>query len=230
MKIFPAVTTIFDWRSKLKEVKELNLKEVALFLTCANYEERQEIYDFLKETKIEKVPFAHIRTDMQMEEMEYLIKIYHTEVFNIHTKREYQYPADYEKYKKMIYIENTYEPFDEKEIKDFAGICLDVAHLENSRIFKPELYNHNIKVIEKYGCGCNHISPTKNFSLYDVKKEDESENWNAHVLDNLSQLDYLKSYPKKYFGKLAAIEMENSIKDQLKARDYMLKLLGQAAS
>lgn len=225
MKILPAVTTIFDWLSKLKEIKELNLKETALFLTCANPKERQEIYEFLKKTKIKKVPFVHIRTDMQMEEMDYLIKNYHTEAFNIHTKREYQYPADFEKYRKIIYIENTYEPFDEKEIKDFAGICLDTGHLENSRLFRPDMYKHNIKLIEKYGCGCNHIGPAKNFSILLRKEVKYPLREHPHFLKNLNELDYLKKYPTEYFGKFIALEMENTIKDQLEARDYILKLL-----
>lgn len=218
----PAITTIFDWRDKIKEVKELGLEEVSLFLTCVDFKERQELYSLLKNTKISKVPFVHLRSDIAKDEMDYLIKNYRTEVFNTHTKREYPYSPDYEQYKNMTYIENTHEPFDEEELREFAGICLDFAHLENSKVFRQDMYEHNLKMIEKYGCGCSHISPAKNFSLFDKKKA-YPKNWHPHILEDLSELDYLKNYPVKYFGKFAALEMENSIKEQLEAKDYIIK-------
>ena len=44
MQFLPAITTKTKsaWRDKVEEVKELKLKEVALFLTCLNQEERKE--------------------------------------------------------------------------------------------------------------------------------------------------------------------------------------------
>lgn len=226
MEILPSITTIFDWRGKVKEVQELGLKEVSFFLTCLNPKERQEFYLLLKNSKIERIPFVHIKSDVSKDELDYLIKNYQTEAFNTHTKREYPYHPNYKEYSKMTYIENTYEPFDEKELKEFAGICLDLSHLENSRLFRPSLYKHNVKVVEKYGCGCNHIGPTKNFSIFDktgtVKYPREKH---PHTLEKLSELDYLKQYPARYFGKFIALEMENSIKEQLRAIDYIVNML-----
>lgn len=224
MKILPAITTIFDWRSKLKEIKALNLREIALFLTCVNFKERQEMYSLLKETKVERIPFIHIRSDMVKDEFDYLIKNYKTKIFNIHTKREYPYPKDYKKYKNMIYIENTYNPLDEKEFREFAGICLDFGHLESDRLFRQDVYEHNVKLIDKFGCGCNHISPIKNTPSLDRETEKFPRDRHPHTLKKLSELDYLKRYPVKYFGKFVALEMENSIKEQLEARDYIIKL------
>ena len=106
--------------------------------------------------------------------------------------------------------------------KKFAGICLDLAHLESSRVFRPETYKHNIKIIEKYPCGCNHIGPSKNYSLFD-KKERKEEN-HHHFLNNLSQMDYLKKYPQKYFSSFIALEVGNSIKEQLKIIDHIKSL------
>ncbi|MBI2450663.1 MAG: hypothetical protein HYV47_03990 [Candidatus Nealsonbacteria bacterium] len=220
MEILPAITTIFDWQSKVEEIKKIGLEEVALFPTCLNPRERGKLYDLLKGTKIKKIPFVHLRSDMAKDEIYYLIKNYHTRVFNMHTKREYPYPPDCQEYRDMIYIENTYDPFDEKEIQEFAGICLDFAHLANSKIFKSDMYSHNIKLIEKYGCGCNHVAPAKNYSIFE-KEVKLSEGQHAHILDNLSELDYLKEFPKKYFGKFVALELENSIKEQLEAKNYI---------
>lgn len=230
MKILPSITTIFDWREKVKEVKELRLKEVNLFLTCVNSKERAELYELLKKTKVEKIPFVHIRSDMTKDELDYLIKNYHTQAFNIHTKREFPYPHDYKQYRGMIYIENVYESLDEDEIKEFAGVCLDLAHLEDDRLFNPRFYERNVEIIEKYGCGCNHIAPVKNSSFLSkgevsVGEKKYPKNKHPHFLEDLSELDYLKRYPARYFGKFVALEMENSIKEQLEARDYISKLL-----
>lgn len=225
MQILPAITTIFDWRSKVKEVGELGLSEVSLFLTCLNFKERQEMYSLLKTTKIQRIPFAHIRTDMTKSELDYLIKNYGTQAFNIHTKREFPYPENCEKYKKMIYIENTYFPLDKEELREFGGICLDLSHLESDRLFRPETYRHNINLIDEFGCGCNHIGPAKKSSSLNKKVEDYPRERHHHTLKKLSELDYLKKYPKKYFGKFASLEMENSIGEQLEAKDYILKLL-----
>lgn len=226
MKILPAITTIFDWREKIEEVKSLGLEEVALFLTFVNPKERQEIFNLLKSAKVSSIPFVHLRSDHLPGELDYLIKNYHTKVFNIHTKKEYPYPADYEQYKDMIYIENTYEPLDEEEVEEFAGICLDLSHLESDRLFRPAIYKHNIGMIEKYGCGCNHIGPAKNnFSLIERREIKYLKNQHPHFLKNLSELDYLRNYPKNYFSEFAALEMENDIKEQLEAKDYISEFL-----
>jgi hypothetical protein len=36
-------------------------------------------------------------------------------------------------------------------------------------------------------------------------------------------MDYLKKYPKRYFSQFIAIELGNTIKQQLKVRDYIMK-------
>ena len=225
MKILPTITTITlgAWKEKVKEVKKLKIKEIALFLTSLKQEERKELYQLLKETSVERIPFVHLRSDMEMWELDYLVDNYQTKVFNAHSEKKFPLSYNLDKYRNIIYIENTYDPLDEKEIKEFAGICLDLSHLENDRIFRQEKYRHNIELIEKYPCGCSHISPGKNFATLNKKNKSWPED--PHDLKNLSELDYLKRYPLKYFGGFVAIEMENSIKEQLKIKDYIMNLL-----
>jgi hypothetical protein len=71
-KIFLSLTTITPgaWREKIAEAKKLELREIALFLTCLNPPAKQELYESLKKTKIEKIPFVHLRSDMALQEME----------------------------------------------------------------------------------------------------------------------------------------------------------------
>lgn len=223
-KILPSITTINGslWKDKIKEVKELKLREVFLFLTSVEEKERKQIYELLKKTNVKKIPLVHIREDMNLWELDYLVKEYGTEAFNIHNLREYPLLYDYSKYKNIIYIENTILPLKEEEIKEFAGICLDLSHLEGSRKMRKDVYENDIKIIEKYPIGCNHISGVeKDFS----SKKIHTPVYDKHFIDCFSELDYLKKYPKKYFSNLIAIELENEIREQLKAREYIINLL-----
>ena len=219
MKILPAVTTITPkaWKDKIKEVKELKLKEVYLFPTCLKQKERKELYETIEKTSIERIPFVHLRSDMELWELDYLTENYKTKVFNTHSQKEYPLANNLDKYKDFIYIENTYAPLDEEEIKEFAGICLDFSHLENDRVFHPEKYRHNVSLIEKCSAGCNHISAVK------PSKEASVLEYDNHYLKDLSELDYLKKYPLKYFSQYIAIELENTIEQQLEAIAYIKK-------
>lgn len=226
MKILPTITTITNWRKKIKESKELGLTEVALFPTSLSLKEREELYQLLKKTKIRRIPFVHLRSDMVIGELDYLVKNYKTGVFNIHSSLESKFAGNiqkYHKYKKILYIENTSKPLDKEELKKVAGICLDSTHLENDRIFRKEIYRHNIKIIKKLGCGCNHIGPVKKFPSFE--KEEIVSMDNHHFFKKLSEFNYLKKYPANFFGEYAALELENSIREQLEAKNYIIKLL-----
>ena len=223
MQILPTITSITPsgaWRDKVKEVKRLKLKDVALFPTCLEPDERKELYQLLKETNVKSIPFVHLRNDMAIEELDYLVQNYQTKIFNTHTQREFPFLYDYAKYKNVIYIENVYEPLDEEEIKEFAGVCLDISHLETDRILNLAQYEHNIKIIDKYGCGCSHLSALKKEPFRDIKNV---LRYDSHHLENLSELDYLKRYPLKYFSHLVAVELENTIEEQLKVIKYLKK-------
>ena len=223
--LLPTITTITPgaWRKKIKEIKKLKLKEVALFPTCLNPQERQELYSLLKKTDVKRVPFVHLKTeDMPLAELDYLKKNFNVQVFNTHTQKEYAFCEDYQKYHHIIYIENTYAPLDEEEIKEFGGICLDFSHLENDRLQEPEKYKHNVKIIEKYLPGCCHISAVKK----ELKRDSDSQfKFSSHHLSNLSELDYLKNYPLKYFAPYISIELENTIEEQLEGIKYIKKIL-----
>ncbi len=223
-KIFPSITTITNsnWKKKVKEVQNLGLKEVCLFPTCLDTEERKEFYQLLKKTKIEKAPLVHIRGDMKVEELDYLVKNYKTEAFNIHSKHENPIFHNYQKYKNIIYIEPIFNLLDEEEIKNYAGVCLDLSHLENNRLLHREIYKNNIEIIEKYPCGCNHIGSIKKEPFMD---RDNRIKHNSHYLEDLSEFDYLKRYPASYFSPIMAIEIESTIGEQLKYKDYIVDLL-----
>ena len=102
--MLPTITTIIDgaWREKIREIKELGLKEVSAFVTCLDKKEREELYALAKEAGIKKFPFVHLRpNDMETSEVDYLVKEFGAEVFNVHTQKEFPISFDYTKYRDM---------------------------------------------------------------------------------------------------------------------------------
>jgi hypothetical protein len=223
-KILPTITTTSrsNWRNKIKEINELGIEEVSIFPTAINKKERQEMYGLLEKSCVKSIPFVHLRNDMDIEELDYLVKNYGTKAFNTHTEREYPFLHDYSKYKDILFIENVYEPLDGKELQKFRGICLDVSHLENDRRLRKEIFDENTKTLKKFTIGCNHISGISE----EIYKDNLNENrCSPHFIENLSQLDYIKNYPREYFSPFIAIELENSIKEQLNIRNYLSDII-----
>lgn len=213
-----SVTTTGEWKEKIKEINILSLERIALFTTFIELKERKELYSLLEKTNLKEVPFCHIRSDVELWELDYLKEKWNCKAFNLHTEREYPMKYDYSDYKDMIYIENIYFPLLKKEIKSFAGICLDLSHLESDRILYKEKYENNIKIIEKYKIGCNHISAITE------PYQDEKDHTvvSKHYMDDIKEMDYLKNYPDKYFSRYCAVELENSLEEQLKVIDYIV--------
>ncbi len=229
-QFLPAITTLSakfsvegnSWKDKIEEIDQLGLERVAVFPTCLDKEQRQEMYGLLEKTKIKEIPFVHIRSDMSLDELEYFVKRFRTQVFNTHTEKQWPLQHDLSKLKKMIFIENAGFPLDAEEIKSFAGVCLDFSHLENDRIMSPERFKAQEKLLCKNKIGCNHIAAI----LKERKPTEDGENisFDRHYYKELSQFDYLKQYPKEFFSQFCAMELENFLKEQLKAIDYIVKL------
>jgi len=229
IKILPTITTTpgSDWRKKIREINELKIKEIALFLTAIGKKDRSELYALLKESSVTKIPFVHLRSDMDIFELDYFVENYGTKVFNFHTAAEFPFINDWQKYRDIIYIENVYYPFNEEEIQNFAGLCLDFSHMENDRISDKIKFEFNVKIFEKYPIGCGHISAIKKETWCDKddRYDKNIDRHDFHKLDDLSELDYLKNYPRKYFAPYLAIELENSIKEQLRAKEYIENII-----
>jgi hypothetical protein len=219
-KILPSLTTKTpgEWRNKIKEIDELGLKEISLFTTCLNIEERRELYKLLENTGIVSIPHAHLRgQDTEGWELDYLVEKFKTQVFNIHTgKVELDFVKRNEKYKNRIYVENIFMDDNFSEVlENCAGVCLDFAHWESYGFIKK--YPGYIKLSEllkKYKIGINHVGAVKKDSI-------DCDN---HLLDDLSDLDYIKKY-KNYFADIISIELENSLRRQLEAKEYLEKII-----
>lgn len=211
-----------DWRKKLRETAELSVSECCLFLTNVTGIERKEFYRLLEKSPIKKCPLVHLRSDMSLEDVEYFVNNYHTKVFNIHCFKQHPTVHDLSKYAHLIFIENVYHPFDEKELAHYAGICLDFSHLENDRLLEPRRYESFVESLKTHRIGCNHISGVAQTICVG---DDGFRRYDRHYFKNLSDFDYLKRYPREYFSECCALELENSLADQMKVRDYIAEIL-----
>lgn len=234
-KILLGLTTITpggEWKNKVKEIDELGIKEIALFPTCLNPAERKELYKLLENTKLERVPHVHLRSDMELFELDYLTRRFKTEVFNVHSENNHFPPLiDYKKYsKKNIYVENAGGNAPTRnDLEKYAGLCLDLSHWQSVALEdgeQAEEYMEIRKLAEINKIGVNHISAikTKPVAYYDRFIKRDFYVYDNHWLDELSEVDYAKKY-KNYLADIISLELENSLRRQLEVKKYLEKIL-----
>ena len=226
-KILVSIATISpDWEAKIKEIDKLGLKEIALFLTCLGIKERKRFYKLLEKTKLERIPVVHVRHDFEEWEFSYLIKRFKTKAFNTHANwvgNELLKAS--QKYLKKIYLENVIETPDiiPGLLDIFGGICLDISHWENyGKLLKHPSYKRMPGLLKKYKTGFCHISAIMPKPIFD--KHYNQWDYASHYMHDLSEMNYVKKY-KKYLPKICALEIENPLKEQLEAKQYIEKLL-----
>ena len=229
-KILASITTILgdSWQDKIIEVNKFGLKEIALFVTCLNKSQRAACYKMLEGIPNLEIPFIHARTDMAPDEFRFLMDTFNTQMFNLHPAHEFAYHHDLSEIKDKICIENSGPLLEQsikaKDLEGFSGLCLDMSHLEEDRLLRKENFTKVTTLIEPFGVKANHIS-----AITATARVSERDNnvlrHSFHVLEDLSELDYLKNYPEHYFGNYLAIELENPICDQLKAKQYIETIL-----
>ena len=229
-KILLGLTTTkgSDWRGKVKEIDKLGLKEIALFPTCLEIKERRELYKMLEKTNLKEIPVVHLRHDFKKWELAYLIKRFKTRFFNTHfDKVNKNFLAESKGNLKEIYLENHVDfssgSFHLLDI--FAGLCLDVSHWHDyNHIQKLGNYKKFPEILKKYKIGFCHISAMREKPVFEIENGRRLKYYNSHWLRDLSELNYVKRY-KKYLPSVCAIELENSFKEQIKAKKYLEKIL-----
>jgi len=202
-----------DWQEKLKEINELKLTEVAVFLE--RFKKRDNLYKFLSKSCIKKVPLVHIREDVTKEEIQFFIDNYGTQHFNIH-EEHFDILDRWDGYQDKLYLEMNYDSKISKNVrvKEIGGFCIDLSHFKSAlaRGLKEAHYTFSRK--NKIKFGCNHLNGY-----------DPDEMCDMHTVKDLKDFDYLTTLPKYVFSEIIALEVDNSIKEQLKFKEYIDKLL-----
>jgi hypothetical protein len=221
-RVFPSITTHSSggnsWREKILEVEELRIQRVGLFLTGVTGEERQEVYARLKELRSRmyfEIPFVHAVSDMLESEFCALMAQFGTQAFNLHPVQEYPlvHPLSVN-IRKRIFIENatSWRALTDLDMEGFAGVCIDLAHLEETRRNDEIAYRHTLKIVKKYGVGANHVGGIR----AGVQHPDRPWiRYQSHEAANEQEFDYLFRFPSALFSPLCAIELQNPLKEQI---------------
>lgn len=215
------------WLSKIEEIKFFGIQEVAFFPTCLDPKQRVECYRYLETVKNLSIPFVHARSDMHPDEFQYLRDRFATKLFNLHSHRCRPLMHDLSEHQSMIAIENTgEEKMVASDIGHFCGLCLDLTHLEDDRKKNKLLkYESILSLMDLFPVRGNHIGPISSV-LRHFPDDPSITFYEKHLMEDPSEFDYLQSYPERFFGELMAIEIENPITEQLKAKDYLENLIG----
>lgn len=232
-RVFPSITTLSKsestWRSKLLELESLPLSKVGLFLTGIKEEERSELFQRLLELKQKKyfsIPFVHAVSTMCEDDYLFLIENFDTEAFNLHPTSQYPlaHPLSVQ-LRKRIYIENAraWVPLQLSDIDGFAGVCLDLSHLEEARLNDPLVYRMTLKVAAQVGVGANHLSA---IASGEQLPERPWIQYQDHTSRTCSDMDYIFRTPAPYFSRYCALELENSLSEQVQIAQRVGAILG----
>jgi hypothetical protein len=218
-RIFPSLTGFvnFDWQKQLEEINALELTEVAVFLSAFNKKERNHLYKFLLKSSIKKVPLVHLRDDSDSTDIEFFVKNFQTECFNIH-ERFFEILDQWKGYWDKIYLEMNYDNVIMKDVdvKKIAGFCVDFSHLKTAIVRGSKEANYILSRKGQINIACSHLN-----GFDPIKNNDK------HTITGLEDFDYLTTLPKYVFGNIIVLEVYNSIKEQLEFKEYLIKLLNK---
>jgi len=210
-----------DWKSKLEEINEFKLTKVSLFLERFKEKQRRKIYPALLDSKIKHIPLVHIRHDMDKKELTFLAKNFGSSYFTIH-EDSFRIMKKWKGFYKDLYLEMNYDGFVPKsvEVARIGGFCVDLSHFKASATEWSDDFDYIFERREtSHYFDCNHVNG------YDPEK-----NSDMHIVKSLKNFNYLKTLPKFLFGDIISIEVDNSIADQLRFKEYLVKLLNKKFS
>jgi hypothetical protein len=204
-----------DWQSKLEEINELKIDRVAVFLSRFDKKERDNFYRFLLKSSIKEIPFVHLREDVSKEEMAFFVDHFRTRYFNIH---EDHFPLldNWQGYWDKIYLEMNYDSQIAKDVKvkKIGGFCVDLAHFKAAIARGTEEAYYIFLQKNKIKFACNHLGG------YSPERQED-----IHLITDLKEFSYLSSLPKYVFGQVIALEVDNSIREQMKFKECLTQLL-----
>ncbi len=231
-RILPSITThgrtASTWRDKLLEVEQRELSSVALFLTGVGRDERYELFRELQRLHTKHrftIPFVHAVSEMHDDEFRLLIDSFDTETFNLHPRR--QFPLKHElssSTRQRITIENAFidRSLEPSDLEGFNGLCIDISHAEDLKRACPAEFAKFLQLVQSFPVRANHVSLVGDVSMLD---SEGNMSFHTHMLADGRDLSYLERYSLDFFGSLIAIELEDSIADQLRLIPKITEIL-----
>lgn len=205
------------WQEKLKEINKLKIKKITLFVEEIEKSERKKLYNALLNSVVKEIPLVHIRHDSTKDELIFLEKNFKSKYFTIH-ETGFKILKNWNGFYKKLYLEFNYNNFIPKNVKieKIGGFCIDLSHF---KVSEKKLSKEFEYVMKRKNLGlfkCNHLNG------YSYER-----NCDVHYVKTLKELKFLKTLPKFLFGDVIALEMYNSIQEQLNYKKNIIKILNQ---
>ena len=204
-----------DWESKLNDLNNLHIKTAALFLERFDQGQRKKIYRALFDTELSVLPLVHIRNDMEIEELVFLESKFKSRYFTIH-ENSFAFLDKWPGFEKKLYLEMNYDNSVSQKVMvgRIGGFCIDLSHFKAAQTKFTKDFDYVYYKKGKVNFSCNHLNG------YDSKR-----NSDMHIVKSLKNFDYLRTLPRFLFGNMIGLETDNEIPEQLKFKNYLVKLL-----
>jgi hypothetical protein len=204
-----------DWESKLNDINKLGINKAALFLERFDQGQRKKIYRALLDSTLENIPLCHIRNDMEIEELVFLDTKFKTEYYTIH-ENGFSFMDKWPGFEKKLYLEMNVDNYisNKVAVERIGGFCVDFSHFWAAAKCHTKDFEYVYYKKGQANFGCNHLNG------YDAKK-----NSDKHTVENVRDFDYLEKIPEFLFGKVIALEVENSIEEQMGFKKHLIKFL-----
>ena len=201
---------------KIEEVNSLKIKRVALFLELLKKSDRKKVYEKLLKSQIRSIPLVHIRHDMSKDELRFFVQNFKSKFLTIHESC-FEYLSKWKGFHRRLFLEMNYDSKVSSlvKVKEIGGFCIDLSHFKAGEERWSREFEYILKRRDKNDYfACNHLNG------YSYRK-----NCDLHTIKSVKDFDYLKTLPKFIFGRCISLEVFNSIRQQLKFREYLAKFL-----
>jgi hypothetical protein len=143
------------------------------------------------------------------------MELFQTRRFNLHPVSQYPLQVSLSVFiRKHISIENASitRALSMDDLDGFNGICLDLSHLEDLRRSEPAEYEKMRALLSQVPVHANHLSAILHEQQVDSKG---CLTYHSHVYSPAGDLSYIAAFPSSYFGNVCALELENSLSEQV---------------
>ena len=214
-----------NWRDKVQEIRDFNIKELALLPTGLDIEQRKELYLLLEATPLSSIPYCYLRDDFIEPELIYLIDRFKTKVFSVHADLGgLALQNKLAKYSTSICVENplvfTPDSAFDKDIMaqhQVIGVCLDLVRYQLVKDLDKKGFKKLEEVLAALPAMANIISPYHLTAMQKLLKKPS----NVHFAESLHEFDYLKEIADKYFSPYLVMDLENYFMEQQEIIKYI---------
>jgi hypothetical protein len=205
-----------DLISKIEDLDRLEIDTAGLFLELLTKTQREEVYEAISKSSLNEFPLVHIRNDMNKDEVKMLVENYNATYLTIH-EEGFKYLDKWHGFYKKLFLEMNYDNsiITKVDVDRIGGFCVDLSHFKAAEEDWTKEFNYILeKRNKKRLFKCNHLS---GFSF--------EKNTDLHDPISLKAFDYVATLPDFVFGDVIAIEIMNSIPEQIGIIEYVKELL-----